>query len=137
MSGDTATVHISALNATVTEPIVAPDENLGPQDIALDGIYHFGPSTSVPSGSSIQWAITYTSSGDTTWFCDVATTQTPAESLIDNSNSGVAGTTTIGYLVGNGMDSGGADAPAYFNVYNNSGFSTAAMTGVTVTYQIV
>lgn len=46
VSGDTATVHISALNATVTEPEAAPDgAGHGPQDITAGNSYIFGPFT--------------------------------------------------------------------------------------------
>lgn len=46
VSGDTATVHISALNATVTEPEAAPDGGgHGPQDITAGNSYVFGPFT--------------------------------------------------------------------------------------------
>jgi len=46
VSGDTATVHISSLNATVTEPETPPEGGgHGPQNITAGNSYVFGPFT--------------------------------------------------------------------------------------------
>jgi hypothetical protein len=67
VSGDTATVHISALNATVTEPTAAPDTNHGPENIAAGTTYRFGPFT-VPDSADWQITTAFTASGSGSTF---------------------------------------------------------------------
>lgn len=134
VSGDTATVHISALNATVTEPIVEPDENLGPQDIAPAASYVFGP-ISTPAGSLIRFSGTFTASaadqnyGKSTGYGELFPN--------DNPTFTVLGANTMDPDLLDGLVALNVEATPVDMYCEIASLEAATLTNVTLTYEFV